>query len=904
MRERLFIKPGLSLLVSLIAVGAWGGSLSHQDDAPAARFGRLVSERWRAGQAYQRKNLMPVANLNREAEPQPTRAHPFDVVVGPAGRKVYIGLLGSELEPGNSVAVYDVSAQLVIRRIPLSLPRGGPAGSSPYRLGLHPGGKHIVVTNRFSNFASVIDVEKDEVVSEIPLDYYAQGMAFSHDGRTGYFASRYLDQVLVADVRVEKGVLQGAVAPLPGGPGIPVGNPRSKPKIVKLSKDGRHLFVGNTGTQDISIVDTQSRREIGSLYIQNVVNDIALYHSPKTGREYLLASTGGAGFGVARERDPFGGESWDRDNAAAHFSVQRAASSGRVLEKGKQRVLGPFDAVDGTAGIKFRDVQNDIVFIDLSALEIPHGQATPRRLLRADRYEAHRTWVRYTSDTAESVYGDIKGDIPPALMRVVGALPEKMALSGDRLYVTMQGSNLVQEWRVVPQASDPVNRLEPVRTYATGMQPIGIGAGRIGTPSEGKLFVANFLGGSLSVIDLRQGESQEIEVDPSLRQHPVPDTNAERGEIFAHTALFSSDGDTSCIHCHYLDMGDGRPWGVSQLLGQEYLAKEYEAGQFVIGGTMGVPQMRALAHLQPFFYEGTLSVYEPRSMIMEHAPADDFRWLLPREKELGVEAHYTREGVRDVQSSMGAAAEIRSSPEERRDEMFKRRSMRYFGKAFSVRDFQRFVGEWQAHEPRLLPNPYDRDAPSVRRGEKIFQRPRVGCVSCHPPPHFAKKDLPDNPTQTLPAVVSVTSRDAAFTLIGMNRLDAINGEVRDLDPDDKGRIESGEGRYATTQLRGLWDRPPVFLHGGTARTLREVLSIPGQAGLRIFKYPPLLGGEEERVGGREIGFNATAIFSSEERRYDIHREAGIRIGVDTHGGTSHLSPRELEDLIDYLRSIE
>jgi hypothetical protein len=351
-------------------------------------------------------------------------------------------------------------------------------------------------------------------------------------------------------------------------------------------------------------------------------------------------------------------------------------------------------------------------------------------------------------------------------------------------------------------------------------------------------------------------------------------------------------------------MGDGRPWGVSQVLGAEYLPGDVEKAQFVIGGTMGVPQMKSLAHIQPFFYEGTLSVYEPRSMIMEHTPADDFQWPNPQGDFTGIESHHISNKIRDIQSGMDPGNSIRNSFEERRDVMFQELSMRYFGKAFTLRDFQRFVGEWQAHETRLLPNPYDAKAPSVMRGKEIYQRPRTGCSSCHPPPHFSKKDFANNANQSLPSLVPLTSRDAAFTLIGMNKLDEINNYRRDLEPKDKGRTEFAEGHYTTTQLRGIWDRPPVFLHNGAARTLREVLATPNHSALEKFKYAPVLGPEAERPLGKEIGFNSTAIFSSPDAPFLPHIKSGARIGVDTHGGTSHLSARELNDLINFLLSIE
>ena len=987
---------------------------------PPSRFGKLTSRRWAYDRRYERENLTPVSNPNPAPESQPRRDHPFDVAISSDGTKVYVGLLGTELLPGSEIAVYDVLKDQVVKRIALRPPGVSvPAGLSPYRLTLHPAGRHLLVTNRFSNFASVVDTHSDTVVAEVPLDFYCQGVAFDRSGTAAYVVNRYLDQVFVVDVNVEQGGFRASMRALGGlddqafigegrgpgiysmlvdrcggsgchsevrggflagsdpvasflsaiphiipgdaarsrllsavvrgryggyadrlplyrshangtvvfndpekdptyntiaawidaaaeGPGIPVGNPGSKPKVAVLSSDGRHLFVGNTGTQDISIIDTQLNREVGGIYVQNVVNDLKIHHSPATGHDYLLVTTEGIGFGVTRERDPYGGESRDPENRATHYTVWRDLNTGTVFPKSQQQVLGPFDAVDGTAAIKFRDIQNDLLLVDIDALEIPRAVPTGglSYVLLANRYEAHRHYVRYTSDTAESTYGDVKGDIPPDLMRVVGALPEKMALIGDRVFVTMQASNQVQEFRIVPTAPDPSDYLVPVTVYPTGMQPIGIVVGAAGTPAEGKVFVVNFLGGSLSVIDIASGASREVMVDPSVERFPVPATNAERGEVFVHTALFSSDGDTSCFHCHYLDMGDGRPWGVSQVVGQEYLSSQDAEGQLVIGGTMTVPQMRGLFAIQPFFLEGVLSAFEPRSMIMEHTPADDFAAPNPQGDFTGIEAHYGLLGTNDIQSRMEASSRMQATLEERRDEMFRRLSMQYFGKAFALRDFQRFIGEWQIHQPRLLPNPFDRTNGSVLRGKTLFERPQVGCVTCHPPPHFAKKDFADNRQQAFAPVAPLTVRDGSFTLISMNRLDYINGYLRDLEPWDIGRAEEVQGQFTTFPLRGIWDRPPVFLHNGMARTLREVLAAPDHPVLGTFKYEPRIGGVPERPGRREVGFNMTFLSASLTPQVKLQQQAGARIGIDTHGGTSHLMPLEIDDLVNYLNSIE
>ncbi|WP_221031074.1 hypothetical protein [Actomonas aquatica] len=1000
---------------------------------PVSRFGMLTSRQWAYGETWKRENLTPVTNPNPAPEPRPLRDHPYDVLVSADGTKTYLSLLGSEANPGHEVIVCDAQTGQVLRRITLALPGSGDEpGTGPSRMELHPDGRFLVVLNRFSNFASVIDTARDVVCAEIPLDFYCQDLVFNADGGIAYVSNRYLEQVLLVDVTVEPG--QGGAEPIfrgqqrvlggfdeaayiapegvgpvlqahcgtigchdeyrggfvagadlsasfatalehlvPGqaeesrllravtrsrdggyadilpyfrshagqtvvfpdatndadyqklatwvnetrpGPGIPVGNPGSKPMALALGSEGRYLYVGNTGTQDISIIDLKLGCEVGAIYVQNAVADLVVHRAPENGHDWLLVATMGVGFGVSKERDPWGSETWDETAVAAQFSVHRDVDTAEVLPKDQQEILGPYDAIDGTAGIKFRDIQNDLVAIDVSALSIPETPPTDglTYLLKANRYESHRGWVRYTSDTAESLYGDVKGDIPPDLMRVVGALPLRLVKQDDRLYVCMQGSNQVQELRIEPTASDPSNVLTPTRVFATGFEPCGLAVAPTNTPTSGRLFTANFLGGTMSLIDTdvrwRQGAgyqtepSTEVVVDPSVLQLPVPATDAERGELLVHNSMFSSDHDSACVSCHFQETGDGRPWGVSQVVGQEYLSGEDRVGQLIEGTTMMVPQQRGLWGLQPFFFEGTLSVYDPRSMLMEHCPADDFRGVTPAGDYRAIEAHEPLHAIADVQSKMNSQATSEAGIEERRNAFFREATLRTMGKSFVLRDFQRFVGEWQANEPRLMPVPFDQENASVLRGRALFNEAQTGCASCHPAPHFAKKDMPNNPRQVVPPQVTMSVRDGSFTLLSMERLDALAGIIRDLEPWDPGRSEDEQVHYTPFGLRGMWDRPPVFLHNGIARTVREVVSVPGQTHLRRFKYEPLMGGEPERPHRREVGFNETYFVKARNDKNKTHLDTGGRIGSDTHGGTSHLTATQIDDLVNYLLSIQ
>ena len=43
---------------------------------------------------------------------------------------------------------------------------------------------------------------------------------------------------------------------------------------------------------------------------------------------------------------------------------------------------------------------------------------------------------------------------------------------------------------------------------------------------------------------------------------------------------------------------------------------------------------------------------------------------------------------------------------------------------------------------------------------------------------------------------------------------------------------------------------------------------------------------------------------SRNERNKTHLDTGGRIGSDTHGGTSHLTAQQIDDLVNYLESIE
>ncbi len=649
--------------------------------------------------------------------------------------------------------------------------------------------------------------------------------------------------------RLRKWIAEGVA-----GPGISVGQ---KPRDLAISSDGTTLYVANTGSADVSVIDLIELRETGRIFTRSAINDVLSIDG------YLVLASLGFGSGHPKAHDA-GRESTDRDHPQAEFTLYRDLATGKPLPLVEQQPLGEFDNVDGTAQEKFRDITNDIILLDPSVENVAAYRATDR-------------FTRYTSDSYEALAGDKKGDVAAALMQVVGAFPEQIALRGDHLYVTMSGTFQVQEWRL-NMAASPESRLVPGRVFATGFKPTGIAvAGKT-------LVVANHLGESITFIDLDDGHTAHLSL--SREPEPFPANDFERGEFFVQTSVFSVDQDQSCVHCHFRDTSDGRRWSVSQVMGQS------RDGQERTGGSREVPDLRNLVDEVPFFVEGTLTMDEPLTMMMEHNPLVDFLGKTPVGDFSKISA--TPEEIEKYKNS---ADVIVVATGKRWDEkrvqladLIKRRevhfgqiSEKYLGRRYSFRDFQRFIGVYQGGEPRLLPNPVDPDDVMVRHGQALFVDPRVGCASCHPAPTFTDKVHVYNQNKSFPPLISPARRDNIHTLISADRIDYLNGFERPWDLGDIGRVESHEGFFVAPSLRGIWARPAKFLHHGHAISMREVVCTPDHPALRRFIQPRH---DAPRPDGREIGLNELD---------------GL---PDTHGTTSHLSVWDIECLVAFIHSIE
>lgn len=789
------------------------------------------------------RSLTPYPNPFTPADPrwapQPRREKPQEIVLSRDRRRAYVSLPGTPDAAGQHIAVVDLDTASVTDRVEV--------GSGPQGLVLHPGGRWLLVLNRYSNFASVIDTDNNQVAHHPPMDFYATEGVFSADGGKLFVSNRWLDAVVAYDVEARA---TGLVLSERGR--IPVGQ---NPRDLALSGDGSLLAVAALTGLSVSIIDTAARTELRRISVGAPVNDVTFLNA----RRLVVATT----------------------SASTHHAALEGPDTNGDGHPG-----------DGTPNVNFQDLQNEIALYDATTGEEE---------------------VRYTSDTiCCRDYRDVdpsdverRGDLLPPREHwlVGGALPEQLALDRDaepaRLFVSYSASNQVQSFEVDEQRG----RLSPLVTFATnGHSPHGL------VVAGDRVLVVHRLSESLGLYDADDGALRGEILVGDVSGGPFPATDFEIGELVNDvTAPFSLDGDQSCVHCHRengnIDKAFSMPLTIARGLGLRM--------------TMAY---RGSADTRPWFFESAMDETNFRPVINEFARIENFccsdYTLWPG----GAPAGCAQDPPPECEASPNASstdgfapfrrpdndplAHARPTPFASRDTFYLSAAEQLLGRTRSFGDslffedpitgereplpldfdgVTRSLGIFLLTTTKLLPNPHDAKRQAVQRGRALFDSAAVGCRFCHPAPSFAiSTDVnPDSlPLKMGPVVTPLRDAEGnnldllsagfleAFPLSEMETCEEVCGE--EVCSEDASACDDiRDVRLGVPSLRGLWDRAHGMLHHGQARSLREVLSPPGHPALR-----------EGEVGRNE--------------------RDGI---VDTHGGTSHLSAGDIEDLELYLLSL-
>lgn len=793
---------------------------------------------------FERRSLAPGPNPFGPSDPmwapQPHRDHPNALALAADGAKLYVALEGVEDEPGSALAVVDTVRGVATKRLRV--------GSSPAAITLHPGGRFAVVANRFSNFASVLDTRTDEIVAAIPVPYYTVAVAFTPDGRRAYLANRWKDSVLRWDLDVGDAfrVTRASYAGLPEDApmGIPVGD---NPRDLAMSPDGSLLYVASLTNLTVSILDTRTDVEVKRVALNSPPGGLVA-----TGSRVFVTHTGR---GTQHRPD----EGYDTD--------------------------GDGKPGDGTANVTFQDLQNEIAVLDAQGTLLQnftsdticckdYRDVDPDHPEKGAALPAPDTWP-----------ASRLAFLPPRDTWIVaGALPERLALAGDELYVVFSGSNEVQGFHV-----EPDGKLKPRQVagglFRTGMNPSAI----VLSPDGRTAYVSERLGEHVTVLDLAAGPGHERHIlvgDVSKGEFPATDAEIGEGVNFV-TAPLTVDGDQTCVHCHR--EGDNLAKAVAMPLQTS-----------PAWGTRMVMAYRGASDTRPWFFESAMTEVNFFPVINEFDRKENFccEQLDPlvwskypsTEQCLDEPTRAGCEHVLDCPKNPPPECATRSygSPHLLRNELFLAGARELFGRdhtfgdgvyseligldgkttrqgiALDFNGVTRSIGLFLLQRPRFFPNPNAAvESAAARRGKLLYESPQTGCNSCHPLPltTVTREFNPAGVLLRFPPLIT-PRKDGAGR-------DADRVTPPFLESFPTAQQDAAGVRFGVPQLRGIWDHARRFFHDGRAPSLREALATPG--------HPALRPGE--------VGFNETN---------------GM---PDTHGSTSTLSAQELDDLVAFLLTL-
>lgn len=205
---------------------------------------------WVSNEANATIGLIQLASNQMDQEIS-TGPEPEGVTLGPEGNTLYV-----TSEVADMVHVVDVEKRTITENIIV--------GTRPRRIVVSPDESELWITAELSGEVYVVDRDSNEVKEAIPLlppgmrvsDVTPVGMAVSPHGETIAVTlgrANHVALINMASREIEEYILVG-----------------SRPWEAAYTSDGKYLLVSNGLSDDISIIDTKTRRAIKSVPVGQV----------------------------------------------------------------------------------------------------------------------------------------------------------------------------------------------------------------------------------------------------------------------------------------------------------------------------------------------------------------------------------------------------------------------------------------------------------------------------------------------------------------------------------------------------------------------------------------------------------------------------------------------------------
>ncbi len=469
---------------------------------------------------------------------QTFRSWPNALAVTPDGKKLYVTLPGRDGYPDWRVASVDVAARRVSRWISLRV-SGQPRGTRPVGIAMSPANPAIyprpyaVVVNQYANFASVIDTGTDAVVSQFETGFYGEDLVFNAAGTRLYLTDRFNDQVRA--FRIDPGPTFTQIAAIPTGR---TDLDRTNPRDLTIAQDGRTLYVANTLGHTIAVINIagDANTFVSTLPVGGLATDVKV-----AGR-------------------------WGIVSGHSTNSVLNQPETGHGLPK----IVNGVAIRNTGAPLGYTPVMTDATrattFDDLGSELNVFDTATNQFVFRYVDFERDRSIIAVPGAVVDLA------DHAPGQEIIRGSGPEQIFVKGDLLFVSQLHSDKVEVFRINQSPADPSQILTHLGLQFTGgITPQGLAVSPDGATlfvanmqTEDVSFLAVSPSGALT----RQGylavgvtDRTPDPTDGGNGDHLFA-THEEIGLRWLFTQSYSDDGQKSCGHCHWQSRHDGGQWNV------------------------------------------------------------------------------------------------------------------------------------------------------------------------------------------------------------------------------------------------------------------------------------------------------------------------------------------------------
>jgi YVTN family beta-propeller protein len=187
----------------------------------------------------------------------PLHGSPNHIAVAPDGKRVYITIVS-----GPYVVIVDPAKHAVIDSVDV--------GTGPHDIEVSHDGKHVYVGLIRGTDVTVFDAATKAVIRKIPFDQNVRPIALSHDESRLYVQLSHTHAIMVVDPATGK-ILQKVAMPVPAGKALPDSLPIDVNHGLRITPDGKFLIANG------SIVDVATVWAIPSM---KLVATIPVGHDP------------------------------------------------------------------------------------------------------------------------------------------------------------------------------------------------------------------------------------------------------------------------------------------------------------------------------------------------------------------------------------------------------------------------------------------------------------------------------------------------------------------------------------------------------------------------------------------------------------------------------------------------